>query len=112
MPIRDMPPISTGLPGRKDHPFDLPINEKVAVIPHVPLLLMTTSCLRYLVQHCLIAHVASCEHFCINISPSQQMLPVLDDGISSKPCDCQKSSIITDSVVRKVSWSISVSSLA
>src|SRR6266487_1837006 len=32
MPIRDMPPISTGLPGRTDHPFGLPINEKVAVL--------------------------------------------------------------------------------
>jgi hypothetical protein len=31
MPIRDMPSISTGLPRRTDHPFGLPINEKVAV---------------------------------------------------------------------------------
>src|SRR6266581_2042778 len=35
MPIRDMPPISTGLPGRTDHLFGLPINEKVAVIKTV-----------------------------------------------------------------------------
>jgi hypothetical protein len=50
MPIRDMSPISTGLPGRTDHLFGLPINEKVAVIPHGPLLLMTNSCLGELVQ--------------------------------------------------------------
>jgi hypothetical protein len=32
MPIKYIPPISTGLPGRTDHPFGLRINEKVAVV--------------------------------------------------------------------------------
>ena len=44
MSIRDMPPISIGLLGRTDHPFGLPINEKVAVLKTLGLYRPTALC--------------------------------------------------------------------
>ena len=75
MPIGDMTPISAGLPSRTDHPFGLPINEKVAVLKTVRCFCCPTRVWNNWSNKVnLIAHLAPCEHVCIDISCIYQML--------------------------------------